>query len=267
MGNIKFRGKREDNGKWVYGFLADIEHINANQGIELISVKVRACTVERALGLKDAKGNDAYFCDIVKFVPSVLNKQGSSYVQANYTLLGTITQDEFGNAVLKVQKDNGDFDDEHTYHIENLLKGEIIGNSWDNPELIGTRTDFVHPKEITKKMLESDISFHFLYNRIKEVLKKRELFLDASCIEIGSEKFFGVSDGDGKGHVVAGILKGCKLTTDFARYNNVDGVVDAYFYPIYLGEDGRDYNHDDIITPICDNKETAEEYLSEMIED
>ncbi len=40
MRTIKFRGKRIDNKKWVYGYLADEDYINDINSIDLSSIEV-----------------------------------------------------------------------------------------------------------------------------------------------------------------------------------------------------------------------------------
>lgn len=42
---IKFRGKRIDNGEWVYGYLADEDYINDINSIDLSSIEVDRGTI------------------------------------------------------------------------------------------------------------------------------------------------------------------------------------------------------------------------------
>ncbi len=45
MRTIKFRGKRIDNKKWVYGYLADEDYINDINSIDLSSIEVDRDTI------------------------------------------------------------------------------------------------------------------------------------------------------------------------------------------------------------------------------
>ena len=42
---IRFRGKRIENGEWVYGYLADEDYINDINSIDLSSIQVNPETV------------------------------------------------------------------------------------------------------------------------------------------------------------------------------------------------------------------------------
>lgn len=132
MDNCIFRGKRKDNNEWVYGFLADVDYINDKETIDLSSIEVNANTVSQQIGLKDKNGIDAYFGDIVKFTPKVLNEFGSKYIDAPFSQLGIISKDKYGHSVLKAIKSNGEINDKSAFHIEEIFKGEIVGNEWDN---------------------------------------------------------------------------------------------------------------------------------------
>ena len=96
---------------------------------------VRPETVGQFTGLKDKNGKESYFGDIVRFTPTVLNRFGSEYVDADYKLLAVIEADRYGHSVLRVLYGKGGFDKGDICHIEGLLKGEIVGNIFDNPDL------------------------------------------------------------------------------------------------------------------------------------
>lgn len=71
---IKFRGKRKDNGEWVYGFffkigLGNLRYVSAIQIIDEnnipVPIEVVPETVGQFIGKKDSYGNDIYNGDII----------------------------------------------------------------------------------------------------------------------------------------------------------------------------------------------------------
>ena len=123
MREIKFRGKRIDNGEWIYGYYWDNECGNHfirvtmnNRGeITIKDYEVIHETVGQYTGLKDNKGIDIYEGDIL-----ITLDFGYKFVV------------EFKNGCF-----GGDYDG-----FSPMLKsiygegGKIIGNIYDNPELL-----------------------------------------------------------------------------------------------------------------------------------
>lgn len=109
MREIKFRGKRVDNGEWVYGML---DCIYKDDGVTTISYldnegyycedKVDYETVGQFIGVLDKNSREMYEDDVMQIV------NGKCKVDMHYSTL---------------------------YHIEHH-KIEVIGNIHDNPELL-----------------------------------------------------------------------------------------------------------------------------------
>lgn len=123
---IKFRGKRVDNGEWVYGML---DCIYKEDGVTTISNvdnegfycedKVDYETVGQFTGLLDKNGKEIYEGDIVNLF---YENDDDVYIIEwnNYT-----SRFEINSKTLSV-----DFDNYYSYELE------VIGNIHDNPELL-----------------------------------------------------------------------------------------------------------------------------------
>lgn len=116
---IKFRGKRIDNGEWVYGFLADEDYINDIYSIDLSSIEVDRETVGQFTGLFDKNGKEIYEGDIIK----------------GFDITIEVWYSEDRACFIAEMKDpqNDMVDILGGYDTERM---EIIGNIYDNPELI-----------------------------------------------------------------------------------------------------------------------------------
>lgn len=139
MEKIKFRGKRLDNGKWVHGDYAHrqaVTDMGFEQRATVGGYDVNPDTIGQFTGLCDKNGRDAYWEDIVKFIPKILNRFGSEYVDANYELLAIIELDKYSHSILRVIHGKELSHKGDICHIEGLLEGEIIGNIHDNPRLL-----------------------------------------------------------------------------------------------------------------------------------
>lgn len=137
MRQIKFRGKRLDNGEWVYGSLlqlsdesyiypnmyADLEDIDFGYGFQ----KVNPETVGQFTGLKDKNGKEICEGDIVE----------TPYLDP---IFGDPIKNSFVNAVIEyydgsfvVSYDNGS---RRIYLYDLVEYITKIGNIHDNPELL-----------------------------------------------------------------------------------------------------------------------------------
>ena len=127
MREIKFRGKRVDNGEWVYGDLLHHDnrvgmHNQLNDGTMSVC-DVNTDTVGQFTGLLDKNGKEIYEGDIVE--------AWSAGVKA----IGKVTQRIDGLWLIYPAWQNKRF-----YYFQPNGNGEdsveIIGNIYDNPELL-----------------------------------------------------------------------------------------------------------------------------------
>ena len=123
MREILFRGKRIDNGEWVYGLLFRIGDTYANiveKGTEVMCT-VLTNTIGQFTGLTDKNGNKIFEGDIVK-----------ETIASNYQPIGQIYyapefcqwRIEYINSIVLIG------------HIGKGRSYTILGNIHDNPELL-----------------------------------------------------------------------------------------------------------------------------------
>lgn len=131
MREILFRGKRVDNGEWVYGsFIPDLCELlygNKLDGFikpfgktrkERLMVEVDRKTVGQYTGLRDKNSTRIFEADIVKVYD----------VYCNETVVGVV---EFCDGSFRI------YDKDFTsYDRWMYCKVEVIGNVFDNPELL-----------------------------------------------------------------------------------------------------------------------------------
>ncbi|MDE5886706.1 MAG: YopX family protein [Muribaculaceae bacterium] len=136
---IKFRGKRADNGEWVYGYYAKL---SATEGYILTrnmdwfnTTKVDMSTIGQYTGLKDRNGKEIYEGDIIVADRYPFFDDG----KPNYVAVVEWNDCGFG-AFYELHKDSDakgisvgcpcDFDS------DTANRYRAIGNIHDNPEML-----------------------------------------------------------------------------------------------------------------------------------
>ena len=127
MREIKFRGKRTDNGKWVYGDYGRLsvrlkdgtEKICQYIGANLAFREVNPETVGQYTERKDNNEAEVYAEDIVKVQ------------HGDYTFI--IGRVSFEEGQWMVIESDGEKWDLYSVFFESI---EVVGNMFDNPELL-----------------------------------------------------------------------------------------------------------------------------------
>lgn len=128
MHEILFRGKRADNGKWIFGDLRHIFHgeyrahiVDNSNGLNngVCGLEVDPDTVGQFTGLKDRNGMKIFEGDIVRYGDTIHRvvfeqRNGTAYFGLVYAACETLP---FG-------------------HYQDLKQIEVIGNIYDTPELL-----------------------------------------------------------------------------------------------------------------------------------
>ena len=158
MREIRFRGKRVDNGEWVYGDLlqpnlivADWCNETGTQVFDLEAYAVIPETIGQFTGLKDKNGNKIFEGDVVKQsfqqnTPEDFYAHEESHVVEGYHQ-GVVKITPNGVSIMRpyfvITYD--DWDEDISPQILKTPKSvrgyrsEILGNIHDNPELLDVK--------------------------------------------------------------------------------------------------------------------------------
>lgn len=136
MREILFRGRRLDNGEWVYGYvftLFDRPVIKFGESDkELVGVIPE--TVGEFTGLTDTAGNKIFEGDIVKITDEIVN--GTYYARVEFG--NPNAQYNWGFQLVPMCKTPFAVDILHWVEMEESGAFiEVIGNVYDNAELLG----------------------------------------------------------------------------------------------------------------------------------
>ena len=141
MREILFRGKRADNGEWFYGYYTNARyyldkkemHIIFEQDVEVYphsefagGEEVIPETVGQYTGLTDKNGRKIFEGDIVRYGDTIHRvvfeqRNGTAYFGLVYSSFETLP---FG-------------------HYQDLKQIKVIGNIYDNPELLEGRDEIL----------------------------------------------------------------------------------------------------------------------------
>ena len=137
MREILFRGRRIDTGEWVYGFYG--EYFNGKKNIPCISIvdthaiagsfcyEVIPETVGQFTGLYDKNGVRIFENDIVRYTDLAFNPNIGRFENMIFT------------SAVTYNLDNGCFSPFEPDTFESYIRAEnveVIGNRFDNPELL-----------------------------------------------------------------------------------------------------------------------------------
>lgn len=141
---IEFRGKRLDNDEWVYG---DLMHDNRG-GCYVYPLDCRAPHVENKVdpdtvgeftGMRDRHGKRIFEGDVVRRRDSAFGSVDTGVVKYDCHLGAFVLEYEsYGRTYQSTFKDGFSYNDGKCT-IDGTYSYEVIGNVYDNPELLSTK--------------------------------------------------------------------------------------------------------------------------------
>lgn len=137
MREILFRGKREDNGEWVYwnvyGEYTEPFLDNFSMHSHVNEIEVDPATVGQYTGLTDKNGKRIFEGDIVKYNTAYRFGDDESLENAEdiESEAGVVKFVSGAFTNLPYRKDTEDY-----WYSSGTFGHEVIGNRWDIPELL-----------------------------------------------------------------------------------------------------------------------------------
>ena len=123
MRDIEFRGKRESDGKWIYGYLSDINEISNVNEVAMPREEVDEFTIGQWTGLYDTDGHKVYEGDIIR------DDEGNiGYITFLRQEMGYVIVWEKSDSRLGHRHRGGGYDWDDSI--------EVIGNMIDNDDII-----------------------------------------------------------------------------------------------------------------------------------
>ena len=135
MREIKFRGKRIDDGKWEQGYLINDNEIRAiNESLNIwYDAQVDEFTIGQFTGLYDKNGKEIYEGDILK----LFDKWSGNTWYAKVEFGNPYGEYSWGWEFVYIKGDKVNTDCLLWVEMEETgAYCEVIGNIYDNPELI-----------------------------------------------------------------------------------------------------------------------------------
>lgn len=117
---------------------------------------------------------------------------------------------------------------------------------------------FIEPNEITKEMLESNVAYKYLFQRVETEIENGKLFLEDFPIH----KMF-VVDMDKKA-IIETLFNGYTVKTDFGSFDEVSREVNSHItYISTIDENGKEYSSRDYF--ISEDRIFAEDMLEDFL--
>lgn len=141
MQEILYRGKRVDNNEWLHGFYdgcyegATINYLK--DGIAW-NCRVHPETIGRYIGIKDIHQKKVFQGDIVKVKETVYTNCGREEVEEVREFTGEVVWHQYGWHIAEKVEIGTRYHSLWLWNVEGEEDDtmEIIGNRWDNPELV-----------------------------------------------------------------------------------------------------------------------------------